>query len=84
MKKRNPEELARQKIDKMLEDSGWRVVCRKEFVPNEALAVTEGLLKKNKEADYLLFLSGKAVGVLEAKREEVDVNTKIVIDQAEG
>lgn len=84
MKKLDPEELARQKIDKMLEDCGWHVVGRKEYVPNEALAVTEGLLKNNKEADYLLFLSGKAVGVLEAKREEVDVNTKIVIDQAEG
>lgn len=80
----DPEEQAREKIDKMLEDNGWRVVSRKEFVPNEALAVKEGLLKKNKEADYLLFLSGKAVGVLEAKPENVDVNTPKVIDQAEG
>lgn len=83
MKELDPEELARQKIDKMLEDNGWRVVSRKEFVPNEALAVKEGLLKRNKEADYLLFLSGKAVGVLEAKAENIDVNTKKVKDQAE-
>lgn len=47
----DPEEQAREKIDIMLEDNGWRVVSRKEFVPNEALAVKEGLLKKNKEAD---------------------------------
>lgn len=79
-----PEEKARVRIDKMLESSGWRVVSRDEFVPNEALAVKEGLMQGNKEADYLLFLMGKAVGVLEAKREEIDVNTPAVIDQAEN
>ena len=79
-----PEEKARVKIDKMLEAAGWKVVCRKDFVANEAVAVTEGLMKGNKEADYLLFLMGIAVGVLEAKREEIDVNTPEVIEQAEG
>lgn len=79
-----PEEKARLKIDKMLESAGWRIVSRDEFVPNEALAVKEGLMKGNKEADYLLFLMGKAVGVLEAKRDEIDVNTPPVIDQAEN
>jgi len=39
----DPEEQAREKIDKMLEDNGWRVVSRKVFVPNEALAVKKGL-----------------------------------------
>ena len=56
-----PEEKARVKIDKMLESSGWRVVSRDEFVPNEALAVKEGLMQGNKEADYLLFLMSKAM-----------------------
>ena len=79
-----PEEKARVKIDKMLESSGWRVVSRDEFVANEAIAVKEGLMIGNKEADYLLFLMGKAVGVLEAKREEIDVNTPVVISQAEN
>lgn len=79
-----PEEKARVKIDKMLETAGWKVVCRKDFVANEAVAVTEGLMKGNKEADYLLFLMGIAVGVLEAKREEIDVNIPEVIEQAEG
>ena len=49
-----PEEKARLKIDKVLEAAGWRVVSRDEFVPNEALAVKEGLMQGNKEADYLL------------------------------
>ncbi len=79
-----PEEKARQKIDKKLEAAGWRVVNRAGFVPNEAIAVTEGLLEGNDEADYLLFLMGKAVGVVEAKRAEIDVNTPKVIAQAEG
>lgn len=79
-----PEEKARLKIDKKLEAAGWRVVSRADFVPDEAIAVTEGLLEGNDEADYLLFLMGKAVGVVEAKREETDVNTPIVIAQAEG
>lgn len=79
-----PEEQARVKIDRMLESAGWRVVSRNEFVANEALAVREGIMLDNKEVDYLLFLMGKAVGVLEAKREETDVNTPDVIEQAEN
>lgn len=79
-----PEEKARLKIDEKLEAAGWRVVSRAEFVPDEAIAVTEGLLEGNDEADYLLFLMGKAVGVVEAKREDTDVNTPKVIAQAEG
>lgn len=78
-----PEEKARIKIDKMLEASGWRVVDRSNFVSNEALAVREGIMIGNKEADYLLFLMGKAIGVLEAKREEVDVDQPKVAEQAE-
>ena len=79
-----PEQIAREKIDKMLDDAGWRVVNRDEFVPNEPIAVREGLMLGNKESDYLLFIAGKAVGVLEAKHEGIDVNTPEVIEQAEG
>lgn len=78
-----PEEKARLKIDAVLEAAGWRVVNRDEFVPNEAIAVRETLTQGKMEADYMFFLSGKAVGVLEAKREEIDVNTPNVIAQAE-
>lgn len=79
-----PEEKARQKIDRMITNAGWRVVNRDEFVPNEPVAVREGLMQGNKEADYLLFLAGKAVGVIEAKREEIDPKDEDVIKQAEG
>lgn len=79
-----PEEKARQKIDKMLTNAGWRVVNRGDFVPTEPVAVREGLMQGNEEADYLLFLAGKAIGVIEAKREEINPESKHVVDQAEG
>lgn len=66
-----PEEQARVLIDEMLTAAGWAVVPRSGYldVPH-AQAVTEALTKGNCEADYLLFLDGKAIGVLEAKRKE--------------
>ena len=46
------------------------------------LVIREGLLKGNLEADYFLFINGKAVGVLEAKREETDAFASKVCEQA--
>ncbi len=69
-----PEEQARQKIDFVLKEAGWQIVSRDDYSPHlSAVAVEEGLLKGNLEADYLLFLDGKAIGVLEAKREGTDL-----------
>ena len=66
-----PEEQARVLIDEMLTAAGWAVVSRSEYSEvQNAQAVTEALTKGNNEADYLLFLDGKAIGVLEAKRAE--------------
>ena len=79
----NPEEKARVIIDRMFEEAGWKVVDRDKYAPNmTAVAIREGLMVGNKEADYLLFLNGKAVGVLEAKRIETDINSDIVQEQA--
>ena len=78
-----PEEKARVVIDSMFEEAGWKVVDRSGYAPNmTAVAIREGLLKGNREADYLLFLNGKAVGILEAKRVEVDINSDVVKEQA--
>ena len=77
-----PEEKARIKIDQWFYEAGWQVVNRDEYEPTmTAVAVREGLLKGNKEADYFMFINGKAVGVLEAKRAEVDVSSEMVSDQ---
>lgn len=73
-----PEERARVKIDQWFADAGWKVVNRDEYEPTiSAVAIREGLLKGNLEADYLLFINGKAVGVLEAKREEINISSNI-------
>ena len=78
-----PEEKARVKIDQMFEDAGWKVVDRDFYSPSiTAAAIREGLLTGNHEADYFLFLNGKAVGVLEAIRAEVDVTSSVVCEQA--
>ncbi len=77
-----PEEKARVKIDQWFADAGWKVIDREEYEPTiTAAAIREGLLKGNLEADYFLFINGKAVGVLEAKREEVDISTSKVSEQ---
>lgn len=79
-----PEEKARKKIDALLKKAGWKIVSREEYSPGmSAVAIEEGLLKGNLEADYLLFLEGKAIGVLEAKKEST-VLSDIVANQAEN
>ena len=66
-----PEEKARQNIDSMLEASGWQIQNYKERNTDAAfgVAVREYPLKYDQSADYLLFISGVAVGVIEAKKE---------------
>ena len=77
-----PEEKARDRIDQWFTEAGWRVVDRDEYEANiTAAAIREGLLKGNLEADYFLFINGKAIGVLEAKREEVNVSSNAVSEQ---
>ena len=70
-----PEEKARVIIDRQLEEAGWQVIDRDEYISSaHACAVREGLMNlsgSNLEADYLLFIEGKAVGVVEADRKSV-------------
>ena len=80
-----PEQKARKVIDRLFSNAGWQVLDRDHYAPNiSAVALEEGLLNGNLEADYLLFLNGKAVGVLEAKKETVDVSADWVKAQAEN
>jgi type I restriction enzyme R subunit len=63
-----PEELARGKIDALLTAAGWSVLDKKDFNRNASLGVAlreAGV--SGGEADYLLFVAGKAAGVIEAK-----------------
>jgi hypothetical protein len=65
------EQLAREKIDKLLTDCGWTIQNRSKinFSAARGVAVREALLKGRDEVDYLLFVDGKAIGTVEAKPE---------------
>ena len=66
----SPEELAREKIDTLVEQCGWILQNRStiNLSAGRGIAIREGLLKGG-EADYLLFGDGKALGTAEAKPE---------------
>ena len=78
-----PEERARIKIDKQLNDAGWDIVSRQDYVPNYAMAVKEALMQGGKESDYLLFVDNKAIAVVEAKKESDNLGPKVA-SQAEN
>ena len=78
-----PEERARVIIDKQLNNAGWNIVARDEYVPMSTTAIKEALMQGNTESDYLLFIDNKAIAVLEAKREENDLGVDVAI-QTEG
>ncbi len=63
-----PEEKARRDIDSLLDLAGWHVQDLKQYDPTQSLgvAVREFPLSSG-EADYVLFVDRKAVGVIEAK-----------------
>ena len=79
-----PEEKARIEIDEMLEQAGWVVQDRSELNIRASLgvAIREFVMKDNGESDYLLFVNGKAVGVLEAKKAELSLSG--VENQSQG
>lgn len=79
-----PEEKARIEIDEMLEQAGWVVQDRSELNIRASMgvAIREFVMKDNGESDYLLFVNGKAIGVLEAKKAELSLSG--VENQSQG
>src|SRR6266550_1700324 len=68
--KNAPEAKAREKIDALLAQSGWLVQDREEMnrTAGDGVAVREFKLEKGHGyVDYLLFIDGSGVGVVEAK-----------------
>jgi len=66
----NPEEKARRKIDEELTAAGWSVqdLAQVDLRAARGVAVREFPLKPGHgDADYLLYVDGKATGVIEAK-----------------
>ena len=65
-----PEQSARVTIDNMLEAAGWHIQNYAERdTAALGVAVREYPLANAQRADYLLFVSGLAVGFIEAKKE---------------
>lgn len=67
-----PEQKARDKIDYELSASGWSVQDKDKinWSAGPGIAVRYYLTEEGKETDYTLFLNGKPIGIIEAKREK--------------
>ncbi len=67
-----PEHIARENIDYMLEQAGWAVQDAKaaNIYAKRGVALRNFTLKTDYGfADYLLYIDGQAAGVIEAKKE---------------
>jgi type I restriction enzyme R subunit len=71
-----PEEQARKEIDRLLEAAGWHVCDAKAANIHAArgVAIREFPLPGHGFADYLLYVDGKAAGVIEAKKQGVTLS----------
>ena len=68
-----PEQQARGNIDRLLEAAGWHVcdASAANIHAARGVAIREFPLPGYGFADYLLYVDGKAAGVIEAKKEGV-------------
>ena len=79
----SPEQIARDKIDQMLFKAGWLVQSKDEV--NLSAGKGVALRETNTEsgsADYILFVNSKAVGVIEAKAEDLGYKLVQVEEQS--
>ena len=69
-KNQNPEQIARDTIDKQLRDAGWTVQNKDEidFNVGQGQAIREYHTDTG-PADYVLFIDSKPIGITEAKKE---------------
>ena len=79
----NPEQHARDRIDAQLRAAGWAVQKKIDFSAGAGQAVREWHTDVG-PADYVLFVDRKAVGVIEAKREEEGQRLTAHETQTEG
>lgn len=71
MANQNPEQIARDNIDRQLTACGWVIQSIKQINLNAGIGVAvKEYLTDVGPADYVLFVEGKPYGVIEAKREE--------------
>jgi len=85
MTNQNPEQVARDNIDKQLIACGWVIQSIKHINLNVGIGVAvKEYLTDVGPADYVLFVEGKPCGVIEAKREEEGHRMTVHEDQVEG
>ena len=78
-----PEERARQLIDARLEQSGWVVQDLRKVNPMASLGVAvREYPTSTGPVDYAIFVDGKPVGVIEAKKDELGENITVVEGQS--
>ncbi len=84
MPNQNPEQIARDNIDRQLIDCGWMVQSKSKINLNAGIGVAvREYSTEVGPADYVLFVDGKPVGIIEAKREEEGHKLTVHEDQAE-
>lgn len=85
MYNQNPEQIARDKIDKMLIDAEWVVQSKNkvDLSANKGVAVREYNTNIG-PADYVLFVEKNPVGIIEAKREDEGHRLLVAEEQSTG
>jgi len=83
MVNQTPEQIARDNIDKQLSECGWIIQGKKQInlQAGHGVAVKEYQTASG-PADYVLFVDGKPVGIIEAKKEEEAVHLTVHEDQS--
>jgi len=79
----NPEQIARDHIDKQLIACGWVIQDKKKF--NLAAGLGVAIREYQTDigpADYVLFIDKKPIGIIEAKREEEGVRLTTIEEQS--
>ena len=78
-----PEEKARKVIDEKLEQSGWTIQDLAMVNPMASLGVAvREYPTSTGPVDYALFIEGKPVGVVEAKKDDAGENITVVESQS--
>lgn len=84
MTNQNPEQIARDNIDRQLTACGWMIQSKSKI--NLSAGIGVAVREYSTEvgpADYVLFVDGKPVGIVEAKRVEEGHKLTVHEDQAE-
>jgi len=78
-----PEQIARDEIDKQLEQTGWAVQKKTRINLSEKLGVAVAEYQTDSgPADYVSFVGGKPAGIIEAKRPEEGLRLTAHEDQS--